>query len=187
MTTQRIQENEANDTVTNALQSLHIDIDARVSAITATKADWPCRRGCDGCCHRLAQIPELTEAEWRLLQTGLKALAPDVRQKVYQKAATLSTQTPRKITCPMLDTTTGSCLVYAFRPVACRTYGFYVERDKGLYCSTIEALVNEGEFFHIVWGNHDTINRRIAKLGAPRLLVDWMKIDTSTNIRKEVD
>ena len=48
--------------------------------------------------------------------------------------------------CPFLDREAGSCLIYDHRPVACRTYGFYVERDRGLYCGQIESRVNSGEF-----------------------------------------
>ncbi len=44
---------------------------------------------------------------------------------------------------------------YAQRPVACRTYGFYVQRELGLYCGDIEARVAGGELADVVWGNHD--------------------------------
>ena len=49
---------------TNKLIQLHEDIDARVNAIREENPDWQCKMGCDGCCHRLAEIPRLTAAEW---------------------------------------------------------------------------------------------------------------------------
>ena len=61
----------------NLLNHLHSDIYDRVRAISEDNLDWPCRRGCDGCCRRLAEIPQLTMAEWDfycLLATGIVSL-----------------------------------------------------------------------------------------------------------------
>lgn len=158
------------------LSELHDNIDMRVNAIRDENPDWLCKMGCDGCCHRLAQIPQLTAAEWALFQEGFATLSTEKQQEIRQSVATLSTQSPRSIICPMLDKATGACLIYAYRPVACRTYGFYVERDKGLYCHDIEASVAEGALNNVVWGNHDTINRHLDKLGDKRDLVAWFEI-----------
>ena len=158
------------------LSELHENIDMRVKAIRDENSDWLCKMGCDGCCHRLAQIPQLTSAEWALFQEGFATLSTEKQQEIRQSVATLSTQSPRSIICPMLDKATGACLIYAYRPVACRTYGFYVERDKGLYCHDIEASVAEGALNNVVWGNHDTINRHLDKLGDKRDLVAWFEI-----------
>jgi hypothetical protein len=46
----------------NDLPRLHADIDARVQSIRESTPDWPCAKGCDHCCHRLADIPSLSEA-----------------------------------------------------------------------------------------------------------------------------
>ena len=51
----------------------------------------------------------------------------------------------------MLDRADGACLVYAQRPVACRTFGFYVQRDLGLYCKDIESRVADGALTEVVW------------------------------------
>jgi Fe-S-cluster containining protein len=75
----------------------------------------------------------------------------------------------------MLDKAAGACLIYAYRPVACRTYGFYIERDKGLYCQDIELRVEQGELNNVVWGNHDNVNRHLDKLGDKRNLVEWFE------------
>lgn len=157
----------------NALEQLHSDIDARVKNIRDNYPDWLCRQGCDGCCHRLAEIPSLTSAEWLLLREGLAALPTEVFKEVAQGITALAQQTSRPVVCPMLDLTKGACRVYAHRPVACRTYGFYVQRDKGLYCKDIETRETNGDWVGVVWGNHDTIDRRLQPLGETRELTEW--------------
>jgi hypothetical protein len=57
--------------------------------------------------------------------------------------------------------------------VACRTYGFYVQRDKGLYCGDIEKRVADGDWSGVVWGNQDTIDRRLRGMGESRELTVW--------------
>ncbi|MDP1615223.1 MAG: YkgJ family cysteine cluster protein [Methylococcales bacterium] len=157
----------------NALDPLHTDIDARVKAIRDNHPDWLCRRGCDGCCRRLAEIPLLTAVEWDWLREGLAALPSDQLQEIGQGIAALAEQTSRPIVCPMLDRSAGACRVYAHRPVACRTYGFYVQRDQGLYCKDIESRVADGDWSEVVWGNQDTIDRRLSGLGDARELTEW--------------
>lgn len=157
----------------NDLPRLHADIDARVHAIRESTPDWPCAKGCDGCCHRLADIPTLTETEWELLQEGLAALPAEQRARIGREIAALAESTGRPVVCPFLDRQTGACPVYAHRPIACRTYGFYVQRDRGLYCPEIESRVSSGELAHVVWGNHDAIDARLAGLGEKRSLTDW--------------
>ena len=71
-------------------------------------------------------------------------------------------------TCPLLERETGACLVYDQRPVACRTYGFYVERDKGLYCGLIRERVERGEVQDVIWGNQELVDRQLDTLG-PRI------------------
>ncbi len=71
----------------------------------------------------------------------------------------------RPIVCPFLDRTEHSCLIYEYRPVACRTYGFYVERDKGLYCEEIRIRVDSGEFSDVVWGNACSVETRMQSFG----------------------
>ncbi len=157
----------------NALIRLHADIDARVQSIQSAHPDWLCRKGCDGCCRRLAEVPRLTQAEWDWLREGLAALPPEQRHAIRRGIAALAEQDTRPIMCPMLDQDAGACRVYAHRPVACRTYGFYVQRGLGLYCKEIEARVSAGEWAEVVWGNHDAIDRRLAGLGVARDLTEW--------------
>ncbi len=157
----------------NILAQLHTDIETRVNAIRESNPDWLCRQGCDGCCYRLAEVPRLTAEEWDLLQQGLEALTPEQLMEIGRGIAALAGQVSRPIVCPMLDRAQGACLVYAHRPVACRTYGFYVQRDLGLYCKDIEARVADGALAEVVWGNHDPVDRCLNDLGEFRELPEW--------------
>lgn len=157
----------------DTLTQLHTDIDERVRGIQDNHPDWLCRMGCDGCCRRLAEVPRLTAAEWDWLREGLAALPPERLLAIGQDIAALAGQATRPIVCPLLDRSAQACLVYAHRPVACRTYGFYVQRELGLYCKEIEARVATGDWVQVVWGNHDAIDRRLSGLGDTRELTEW--------------
>ena len=158
---------------TSKLSKLHTDIDARVQSIREGHPDWLCGKGCDSCCKRLAEVPQLTATEWEMLREGLAGLAPERLQDLSREIAALAGSTSRPIVCPLLDQSAGACTIYAQRPVACRTYGFYAQRDKGLYCDKIESRVADGAMDDVVWGNHDAIDRRLVSLGASRALTDW--------------
>ena len=155
------------------LFKLHVDIDMRVQAIRQSSSDWPCGKGCDSCCRRLAEVPRLTVAEWNLLREGLATLAPEHLQEISRSMAALADLRSSPVVCPLLEQSTGACPVYAQRPVACRTYGFYVQRDRGLYCNDIESRVADGAMSEVVWGNHDAVDQRLAGLGEPRALTEW--------------
>lgn len=157
----------------NHLSKIHADIDARVTSIRKDNPDWLCRMGCDGCCRRLAEIPQLTVAEWQLLQIGLTALSLDKRQEIIGNVAILTKEKSGFVSCPLLDKSAGVCVVYAHRPVACRTYGFYVQHNYGLYCNDIEALVDKEILENVIWGNQDAIERRLNYFNDARTLTDW--------------
>jgi Fe-S-cluster containining protein len=161
----------------STLSLLLVDIDARVHAIRSDRPDWPCTKGCDGCCRRLAEVPRLTAAEWRLLRDGLAALPPQRLREISRNVAALASLPaivePRAIACPLLDPVTRACPVYAQRPVACRTYGYYVQRERGLFCRDIESRVADGDCADLVWGNHDAIDQRLSGLGDVRSLTEW--------------
>lgn len=157
----------------NTLAKLHADIDQRVDFIRAEHPDWLCRSGCEGCCHRLAEIPRLTAAEWALLREGLAALPEELLRTIRQNVEALGEQQTRPIVCPMLNQEAGTCRVYRYRPTACRTYGFYVQRDKGLYCKDIEIQVARGSLDDVVWGNQDAIDHRLNGTGETRELTEW--------------
>lgn len=157
------------------LFQLHADIDVRVASIRERRPDWLCGKGCDRCCRQLAEVPRLTDAEWRFLRAGLEKLSAAVLREIHHKVASLASPSVRPVVCPLLDESTGACPVYAQRPVACRTYGFYVQRDKGLYCPDIETRVAEGDWADVVWGNHDAIDGQLAGLGETRSLTECFK------------
>ncbi|MRR52109.1 MAG: YkgJ family cysteine cluster protein [Rhodocyclaceae bacterium] len=156
-----------------ALVQLHADIEARVRSIREKHPDWLCGKGCDACCRRLSNVPQLTAAEWSVLRQGLLALAPVRREAICRKVAELRANEEPPIVCPLLDHANGTCPVYAERPIACRSYGFYVQRDRGLYCREIETHVAEGALADVVWGNHDAIDQRLAGMGESRPLTEW--------------
>ncbi len=167
------------ETTRRALRVLHDELDARVSAIVEAVPSWPCRRGCDHCCRKLAEAPRLTAAEWALLREGIQALDAEVRGEVKARLDELPARDPAappwRGTCPLLDRERGACLVYAHRPIACRAYGFYATRDGGLWCETIEARVGAGDADGIVLGNHDALDRALeATVGPSRSLVEWL-------------
>ena len=121
------------------------------------------------CCRRLAELPRLTRAEWDFLAEGLAALPRQVQIGIRDRIRALELVDGRYV-CPFLDRDEGSCLIYEHRPVACRTYGFYVERDRGLYCKQIEARVDSGEFVDVVWGNVAGVESRLGeKIG----ILEW--------------
>ncbi|MBS0371605.1 MAG: YkgJ family cysteine cluster protein [Proteobacteria bacterium] len=158
-----------------ALVQLHTDIDTRVATIRTDHPDWLCAKGCATCCRRLADVPQLTATEWTLLQEGLAALPAEHLQRIATAIAALGDHPPRPVTCPLLDPATDACLIYAHRPVACRTYGFYAQRDKGLYCKDIETRAADGALDDVVWGNHDAVDRQLTGLGDSRGLTEWFR------------
>ena len=152
------------------LFQLHTDIDARVSAIRAHRPDWPCSKGCDHCCRQLAAVPQLTATEWDVLKQGLQLLDARRQQEIRRAVAALSEAAPGPVVCPMLERESGACPVYAHRPVACRSYGFYVERHQGLFCPEIEARVAQDAYPDVVWGNQAALDTALARLGQTRPL-----------------
>ncbi len=94
------------------------------------------------------------------------------RQQVAERITGL---TDGPVVCPFLDRESESCLVYAHRPVACRTYGFYVERDKGLYCDDILAVVESGAARDVVWGNAESVDSTLDRRGQRHDLSSWLR------------
>lgn len=160
----------------NTLAKIHVDIDQRVDFIRDEYPDWLCRSGCEGCCHRLAEIPQLTTEEWALLRVGLTTLPAALQHSIRKNVEALAEQQSRPIVCPMLNLETGTCRVYSYRPTACRTYGFYVQRDKGLYCKDIETQVSSGTLDDVIWGNQDAIDQRLKYTGETRELTAWFSL-----------
>lgn len=137
-------------------------VERRCDAIRSAHGNWPCRKGCDACCRRLAAVPLLSPPEVELLREGVSTLPPEVRAGI---AARISGLGAAPIVCPFLDEDAAACLIYECRPVACRTYGYYVDREAGLYCSAIRDAVDRGDFAGVLWGNQEAVDRRLDGYG----------------------
>ena len=144
------------------LHQIQETVGLRVREITSGHAGWPCRKGCDDCCRQLAEAPRVSRPEWRLIDAALKALPAEtagaVRRRIRKSASAV-----RPAVCPLLDAESGACLVYEARPIACRSYGFYAEREYVLGCFRIRAIADERP--DVVWGNHAALGSELRLLG----------------------
>jgi Fe-S-cluster containining protein len=154
------------------LVSIRTSVQSKAEAMIRTRGDWPCRKGCDDCCRRLASIPLVSRAEWEEILTALNEL-PSARSEAARARIRESAAAQRPFTCPLLDRESGICLVYAARPVECRTYGFHIERDRVLGCERIEAVAAEGS--DLIWGNHETVAAELRTLGPTSPLHTWLE------------
>jgi len=158
----------------NQLYQIQTEVRLRVQATEAAHGSWPCRKGCDDCCRHLASAPRVTEAEWGLIARAIAALPASTAGLVRERIRDSAPLT-RPVVCPLLDSDSGTCLIYEARPVACRAYGFYAERGDVLGCSRIEALAREST--DIVWGNHPALEDRLQRLGPGAELFVWLNAE----------
>lgn len=157
------------------------EIAARCEQTAQSHAFWPCRAGCDDCCRSLAEIPRMTEPEWRRLHEAITTLPPDVRADSERRLAQLRDSTKGPVVCPFLDEERGTCRVYEARPLACRTYGFYVEGRHGKHCSRVTAALEEHDTRDVVWGNESALfTRAELELGPIRTLFEWLDEKTQS-------
>ncbi len=136
-----------------------------------------CRAGCNQCCTGTFAISMLDRAR---LQRGFDTLAVDdapradrVRERVLQHQSRLAAGYPGDLktgwlfqddasqasfeefandeVCPILDPFTGTCDLYAARPVTCRVFGPPVRHEDGLgvcelcFCGATESEVAAAE------------------------------------------
>jgi len=150
------------------------EIAARCEQTAQAHPFWPCRAGCDHCCRSLADIPRMTEPEWRRLSDALTRLPPHERTDAMQRIEPLRDATQRPFMCPFLDGERGTCRVYEARPLACRTYGFYAEGQHGKHCSRVSDALAEHDSSEVVWGNESALFARAEmEFGPTRTLLEW--------------
>jgi Fe-S-cluster containining protein len=122
-------------------------LDAALASTTERSGDWlACRPGCHQCCVGVFAISQFDAQQ---LREGLAMAPADVAQRVHTRAAQSRTRLLAEFPgdpatgllftepqheeafadfandepCPVLDPDTGTCDLYAFRPVQCRTFG----------------------------------------------------------------
>jgi Fe-S-cluster containining protein len=139
-------------------------IEDRCRSIRADHPWWPCAKGCDRCCRSLPHLPTVTRTEW-------ERLAPALSEA--QRARLLEDPGTAPVTCPLLGPD-GTCTVYAVRPIACRTYGFYTERDAGLHCAIVTEAVGDTA---VIWGNGEAIAADLRQHGPEKSLSAWLRDD----------
>ena len=155
------------------LYQIREDVGLRASEIVSTRPDWPCRKGCDECCRRLAVVPMVSREEWEAISATLDALPEDIGKRLRQRIRE-SAGDSRPVTCPLLDLDSGACLIYDARPVACRGYGFYAEGRYVLGCSRIESIGQQSP--DVVWGNHAALQAQLDALGPAMTLPEWQSL-----------
>jgi Fe-S-cluster containining protein len=179
----------AGDTRTERLLGIFSMIDHRVEKMVQKRPDWLCHKGCDQCCRQLAEPPSLTAAEWTLLCEGLAQLTPTLQLQVGERIRALAQTPSGPLTCPLLDDTSGSCLVYDYRPAMCRMYGFYVSGMHNLWCDMLQEKYEAGAFDDVVLGNHCPIDRALQQhAGVTQSLPTWYESmqETSTTTAKRL-
>ncbi|MEY2695959.1 MAG: hypothetical protein RL333_97 [Pseudomonadota bacterium] len=161
------------DHFVSSLDEIESRIERLIENIRGSHPDWLCRRGCDSCCRRLAELPIITRAEWLRLKAGLLTLSAELRQRILTDIGSLAGAT-MPVMCPMLDADEGACRIYPYRPLACRSYGYYMQKGIGLHCQQIEQKVASGLLDQVVWGNQDALDRDLRVEGEPRSLAVWI-------------
>jgi Fe-S-cluster containining protein len=136
-------------------------LDAALASTTSRSGAWlACRPGCHQCCIGVFPISQLDAETLRnALTTADPHLAERVRARSAESRARLTAEFPGDPStgllftsaeheeafeqfandepCPVLDPTTGTCDLYAARPVQCRTFGPPV-RDEGNHLTVCE-------------------------------------------------
>lgn len=98
-------------------EALRAKVDAFAERVGQRRADsMQCRAGCSGCCH--AHL-EVCDVEVEAIEAALAALDEAARADLGRRLRERSAEDPR---CALLDDD-GRCVVYAGRPLVCRTQG----------------------------------------------------------------
>jgi uncharacterized protein len=157
--------------VVTRLHQIQEAVRLRVEEIASAHADWPCAKGCDECCRHLAAVPRITQQEWTWIAAALDGLPSAVADAARHRIRESESAT-RPVICPLLDTSSGTCLVYEARPITCRAYGFYAEREYVLGCSRIASIAEQRP--DLIWGNHAALQEETGLAGPAASLCEWL-------------
>jgi Fe-S-cluster containining protein len=116
-------------------------------------------------------VPLITREEWQEIAAQLERLEPITAAAIRERIRK-SQSASRPIVCPMLDERSGTCLIYEARPIACRAYGFYVERESVLGCHRIKLIADESP--GVIWGNSVALEDKLKPLGPAAELYHWL-------------
>ena len=117
----------------------------------------------------------MTAPEWRRLHESFRNLPPHEREDAAQRLELLRTSPQRPFVCPFLDGERGTCRVYEARPLACRSYGFYVEGRHGKHCQLVGDALAAHDASDVVWGNESALFAQAEKeFGPMRTLFEWL-------------
>jgi uncharacterized protein len=101
----------------NSLSNYRQLVDRVDDLCTQIMQDYPdqivCHIGCDSCCRHLS----LFWVEGVVLALALEDLTAETAEQIRQRARRAASDGP----CPLLEN--GCCLLYAARPIICRTHG----------------------------------------------------------------
>lgn len=170
---------------TPRLLALYQEVHARCESLAQEHPAWPCARGCGACCRTLARVPELTRSEWELVAAALHELPQSERDACMTEAralaATRRPDTDQRCQCPLFDAQSETCRVYAARPLACRTYGFYTGRAHDAWCGLVADHVAQLDAPALL-GNLDASEAALTRIGScgplppdeRRDLLDWL-------------
>ena len=172
---------ESESTRGDLLPILYREIEDRCRETAESLPPWPCRRGCDDCCRRLAEPPRLVREEWRRIERGLRGLDPEIRSEIEDRLIAVAELETGPVVCPFLGLESGACRIYDHRPSTCRTYGFYQRRDGAAYCGIVQDHVDRDAAdspweSKIVWGRQESVDHRLQQVyGAPIPLRQWLR------------
>lgn len=101
-------------------RELVASVDAAFTESARRSGSWlVCRPGCTECCMGAFAI---TALDARRLRRGMNQLEPDRAARIRDRAAKFDRDNDDE-PCPALDTGTGLCELYEWRPITCRVFG----------------------------------------------------------------
>jgi len=120
-------------------------------------------------------LPSLREtaAEWQVVSRAFYQLSPITQHEVGSVYGLW--QTGRTGLLPVRSSmrTHGTCLVYDYRPAACRMYGFYVSRTDHWWCADLQALVRSRALvMALSWAIMGLLSSRLQQCGEIKSLLE---------------